>query len=413
MAEFVVMMVDAYAYTSSLRDGHMVRLGIENLMQRELDSLAGERIGLITNPSGVDSNLTPAIDLLHGAEDVDLRQLFGPEHGIRGSKQAGVKVEDRIDERTGLPVKSLYGDDRRLQPASVAELDTVVYDLQDIGSRFYTLIYTLAYALQGTAETNTRIMVLDRPNPIAPLSVRGNRIDDDAESFVGGYGLPIIHGLTVGELARYFNTEYGIGADLDIVELSGWSREEWYDETELPWIHPSPNMPTLTTATIYPGTCFFEGTTLSEGRGTTKPFELVGAPWIDAEQWSASLNELDLDGVGFRPAYFTPMFSKHERKDIEGVHVHVLDRDVVDPVAVGITMLASAFITYPDSDWLTIDGDYFVDKLAGGDRLRKEIDAAGPDIDPHELFCDVRDDWERDEAGFSETRSRYLLYDTD
>ncbi|WP_049903308.1 exo-beta-N-acetylmuramidase NamZ family protein [Halococcus agarilyticus] len=391
----------------------MVRLGIENLMDREHSTLTGERVGLITNPSGVDSNLTPTTDLLHAAEDVDLRQLFGPEHGIRGSKQAGVKVEDSIDEQTGLPVKSLYGDDRQLRPASVAELDTVVYDLQDIGSRFYTLIYTLAYALQGTAGTDTRIMVLDRPNPIAPLSVRGNRISSDVESFVGGYGLPIVHGLTVGELARYFNAEYEIGADLDVVELSGWSRGEWYDETGLPWIHPSPNMPTLTTATIYPGTCFFEGTTLSEGRGTTKPFELVGAPWIDAEEWSASLNELDLDGIGFRPAYFTPTFSKHERKDIEGVHVHILDRDAADPVAVGITMLASAFATYPECDWLTMDDDYFVDKLAGGEYLRKRIDAGGADVDPHELLGDVRDDWESDETAFTETRSQHLLYGTD
>lgn len=387
----------------------MVRLGIENLLGEKIDSLTGERVGLITNPSGVDSNLVSTIDLLHEADGVNLQQLFGPEHGIRGSKQAGVKVKDSVDEQTGLPVKSLYSDDRRLQPEMVEELDTVVYDLQDIGSRFYTLIYTLAYALQGVAGTNTRIMVLDRPNPIAPLSVRGNRISADNSSFVGGYGLPVIHGLTVGELARYFNEEHGIDANLDVIELSGWSRNNWHDETELPWVHPSPNMPTLTTATTYPGTCFFEGTNLSEGRGTTKPFELIGAPWIDAERWSATLNNFGLDGVGFRPTYFTPTFSKHERKDIEGVHVHILDRDTIDPVTVGLTMLASAFSTYPECDWLTMDGSHFIDKLAGGKYLRKKIDIMGND-DPQELIEDIDGDWRDDESKFLDIHSEYSLY---
>jgi uncharacterized protein YbbC (DUF1343 family) len=388
----------------------MVTLGIENLLSRERETLSGERIGLITNPSGVNSDLTPTIDLMHETDGVDLRQLFGPEHGIRGNKQAGVKVEDSVDERTTLPVKSLYDDDHQLHPDMAENLDTIVYDLQDIGSRFYTLIYTLAYALQGVAEAGIRMTVLDRPNPIAPLPVRGNRIGNGSGSFVGDYGLPVVHGLTVGELSRYINQEYDIDANLDVVELSGWSRDMWYDETDLPWVHPSPNMPTLTTATIYPGTCLFEGTNLSEGRGTTKPFELIGAPWINAEEWCATLNDIDLPGVGFRPAYFTPTFSKHERKDIEGVHVHILDRNAIDPLAIGITMLTSAFATYPESDWLKMNGGYFIDKLAGGSYLRKTIDETDEGTDPWRLFVRMRDNWEDDETAFLDAREQYTIY---
>ena len=387
----------------------MVRLGIEALLDLHADALAGQRLGLITNPSGVDSDLRPTIDLLYGHDEFDLRKLFGPEHGIRGSAQAGVKVDDSTDEKTGLPVQSLYGEDKRLRPEMVEGLDAVVYDIQDVGCRFYTIIYTLAYALEGAAEADTSIYVLDRPNPIAPLDPAGNRIPDTAASFVGNYRLPIVHGMTVGELARYFNGEFDIGADLEVVAMDGWQRDVWYNETDLPWVYPSPNMPTLRTATNYPGTCFFEGTTLSEGRGTTRPFELVGAPWINADEWAEILEGEDLPGVGFRPAYFTPMFSKHEREDIEGVQIHVLDREAVDPVMVGLTMLISAFAEYPDCDWVEYDGGYFVDKLAGGSYLRKTIDELDAANGASDVAAGIVDRWEDDRASFLDAREESLL----
>lgn len=388
----------------------MVRLGVERLLTERADVVEGQRLGLITNPSGTDSDLTPTIDLLHDHDAFDLRTLFGPEHGIRGDAQAGVKIDDSTDERTGLPVKSLYGEQRRLQPRMLDALDTVVYDMQDVGCRFYTLIYTLAAALSGGAEADTRMVVLDRPNPIAPLATAGNRIDADAASFVGGYGLPIVHGMTVGELAVYFNDAFDIGADVEVVELTDWSRSDWFSDTGLPWVYPSPNMPTPRTAVIYPGTCFFEGTNLSEGRGTTKPFELVGAPWIDADGWAAELSAQNLDSVAFRPAYFSPTFSKHERENVMGVQIHILDRDAVDPVLVGLTVLASAFTSYDRCEWIEYDDEFFVDKLAGGSYLRKAIDSADGERAPRAIAENITDRWTDDLAAFDDARAPYLRY---
>jgi beta-N-acetylhexosaminidase len=387
----------------------MVTLGIEALVDRPA-SLAGDRVGLITNPSAVDPGLNPTLDLLDRQADVDLVKLFAPEHGIRGDVQAGVNIEDSVDEKTGLPVKSLYGNGRGLTPGMLEDVDAIVYDMQDIGCRFYTLIYTLANALHGVAAEDRRLVVLDRPNPIAPLAASGNRVDEHNASSVGDYGLPITHRMTVGELARFFNGEYDIDATLDVVPLEGWSRDTWYDETGLPWVNPSPNMPSLTTATLYPGTCFFEGTTLSEGRGTTKPFELVGAPWVDADRWAEALDGQDIDGVGFRPAYFTPMFSKHERKRIEGVQVHVLDRESIDPVTVGLTMLVSAFKLFPEADWLETNDGYFVDKLAAGDYLRKTVDGTAEDASPADIVADIRSMWQPELEAFDERREQYTLY---
>ncbi|WP_227378656.1 exo-beta-N-acetylmuramidase NamZ family protein [Haladaptatus halobius] len=388
----------------------MVQLGVERLLNERSDAVEGERLGLITNSSGTDSDLNTTIDLLHDREAFDLRKLFGPEHGIRGDVQAGVKVDDSTDERTGLPVKSLYGEQRRLRPEMIADLDTIVYDMQDVGCRFYTLIYTLAYALMGVAEADKRMVVLDRPNPVAPLPVTGNRISEESASFVGGYELPIVHGLTVGELATYFNEEFDIGADVSVVEMRGWTRSDWFSDTDLPWVYPSPNMPTPGTATLYPGMCFFEGTNLSEGRGTTKPFELIGAPWIDADDWAAELSAQNLDGVAFRPAYFSPTFSKHEHENVTGVQVHVLDRDAVDPVTVGLTVLVSAFTSYDRCEWIEYDDGFFVDKLAGGSYLRKAVDAADAASEPREIVENITDGWSDDLADFADARANYLRY---
>lgn len=388
----------------------MMHLGVESVMRERRDVLAGKQLGLVTNPSGVRQDLTPTIDVLYVDDEWTLARLFAPEHGIRGSAQSGTGIEEPVDERTGLPVESLRDLPNGQFEHLFDGLDAVVYDVQDIGCRFYTHVSTLLRALEGAAVADTRLIVLDRPNPIAPVDVTGNVAPPLGDGTVATYELPVVLGLTTGELARYCNEEHGMNANLDVIPLGGWDRETWFDETGLPWVQPSPNMPTPTTTLVYPGTCFFEGTNLSEGRGTTKPFELVGAPWIDADDWSDRLDAFDLPGVGFRPAYFTPMFSKHERKDIEGVQVHVLDRDAVDPVQVGLTMLISAFTTYDECEWLGYDGGYFVDRLAGGEYLRKTIDGAKSDIDPLEMVGSIEDYWDDERTEFESRCADYLLY---
>lgn len=387
----------------------MVRLGIESIID-DPGMLPGHRVGLITNSSGVTQNLTSAIDLLYNHDEVTLDRLFAPEHGIRGNIRTDVDIEQTVDEKTGLPVYSLYGENGARLDEKVRDLDVLVYDMQDIGCRFYARIYTLARALEAAAAADKPMVVLDRPNPISPVGISGN-LAPLPGAFAGDeYELPIVHGMTVGELATYFNESYDIGADLTVVEMENWRRDGWFDQTELPWVLPSPNMPTLSTAVIYPGTCLFEGTNLSEGRGTTKPFELVGAPWIDADEWATALNECRLPGVGFRPAYFKPMYSKHERKDIEGVQVHILDRDRIDPIAVGVTMLASVFAWYSDTEWIETESGYFIDRLAGGKYLRKTLSDADPEIRPDRIYEGITDFWADDEDGFAEILAEYARY---
>lgn len=386
------------------------RLGVETLLEEQADLLEGERLGLITNPSGTDSSLRSTIDLLYEREAFDLRTLFSPEHGIRGNAEAGEGVGDTVDEKTGLPVLSLYGDTRQLQPEMIEDLDAVLFDVQDVGVRFYTYIYDIARSLETIGQTDKRFVVLDRPNPIAPLSVTGSRIDDENASGIGGYRLPIIHRMTVGELARYFNSEFEMGAALDVVPMQGWHREMWYDETGLPFIPPSPNMPTTETATIYPGMVYFEATTLSEGRGSTKPFEYVGAPWIDSQAWAASLNALDLPGVRFRPVWFEPTFDDHAGENVGSVQTHVIDRSRFQPVRVGLTMLISAFLTYPETEWISWGDTYAIDSRANGSELRETIDAADSDTDPVALADRIRSDWEADTDEFQAATEPYLLY---
>lgn len=388
----------------------MVSLGVERLLARPERVGGEERIGLLTNHAAVDHGLTPTVDRLDAAEDINLQRLYGPEHGLRGTEQAGVAVESSVDSRTGLPVESLYGETRRLTPALLDGVDTLLCDLQDVGSRYYTLVSTLAYAMQGVAAADARMVVLDRPNPIAPLGVSGNRVDPAFSSFVGGYRLPITHGLTIGELATYINDEFDIGATLDVVELRGWQRSRWFDETDLPWVLPSPNVPTLTTATLYPGTCFLEGTTLSEGRGTTKPFELAGAPWVDAEDWASRLAESTSDGVRFRPTAFQPTFSKHEGETVEGVQVHVHDRNSMDPVRVGLALLVSAFTSYEETEWVKDGEEYVIDRLAGTDTLRRLVDKRRGTDDPGVLVDEILAEWESDRAAFQAVRERYERY---
>ena len=388
----------------------MVCLGVEALIDSSVGSVVDGRIGLITNPSGVTAELTPTIDLLHNNERFNLDVLFAPQHGLRGNRQESLNGGQSLDEQTGLPVRTIS--DRSLQQLrkSLEDIDTLIYDMQDIGCRYYSYLGTLALALHETESSGTKLVVLDRPNPIAPLEPEGNIVPPFGSQSLEKFDLPIVHGMTVGEIAHYFNEEFEIGGDVEVIELDDWNREMWFDETELPWVLPSPNMPTLQTAILYPGTCFFEGTNLSEGRGTTKPFELVGAPWIDADEWASVLNSYDVPGVAFRPAYFTPMFSKHERKDIEGVQVHILDRDSVDPVTLGIAMLVSTFGSHDEAAWIPYNDGYFIDQLAGGSYLRKTINEAADEVDPIALANGVKQYWIDDLTEFRDVSSDYYLY---
>lgn len=384
----------------------LVKPGIEVLIEQRLHLLRGRRVGLITNQAAVDRLLRSTIDLMRAA-GVNLVALYGPEHGVRGAAQAGVKVEGYTDPHTGLPVHSLYGQTRKPTPEMLAGVEVLVCDLQDAGSRFWTNLYTMSYGLEAAAEQGIGYVVLDRPNPIGGVRVEGPLLEPDYRSFVGLYPIPIRHGLTMGEAARLFNDLFGIHGQLEIVPTEGWERRLHFVETGLPWVPPSPNSPTPDTLTVYPGTCLVEGTNLSEGRGTTRPFELIGAPWLHAERLADTLNARHIPGVRFRPAYFTPTFSKHQGELCAGVQVHVLDRHRVPAVSVGVHLLAAIRDQAPDQfAWLEPKGSgrYFIDLLSGSDGLRKALDRGTP---AEEILAA----WEETAANWAKnTRTPYLLY---
>ncbi|HEU5317364.1 MAG TPA: DUF1343 domain-containing protein, partial [Chloroflexota bacterium] len=291
--------------------------GADVFLRTPPDVVRGQRIGLVTNPGAVDRAVRQTMDVFAGASrrgpegGWTLTRLFGPEHGLRGDYTAGGSVPDGVDSATGLPVSSLYGAHYAPTAEMLADVDVLVVDLPQVGVRFYTKTATTAKCLEAAAQHRRPIVVLDRPNPIGGVEVEGPPLEPGFESFVGRTGQPIRLGCTLGELAQTVNEGEKIGADLTVVKCEGWQRDEWWDTTGLPWVLPSPNMPTLDTASVYPGTCLFEGTLLSEGRGTTRPFELIGAPWVDPDRWAAALEERRLAGVTFRPAWFQPMAHKH------------------------------------------------------------------------------------------------------
>ena len=313
-----------------------VYLGID-LIDENLELFQDKRVGLITNPTGVNSEYRSTIDVLY--EKVNLVSLFAPEHGIRGNAAAGATIGGEVDVITGLKVNSIYGSTLKPTKKMMDEIDVLCIDIQDVGARFYTYIYTMAYAMQACAEYGKTFVVFDRPNPIGNR-VDGNYLESDYSSFIGLYEIITRHGMTMGELALMFNTEFGIGCDLHVVKMKDYNPTLYIDETTAPWINPSPNMPTLDTATVYTGTCYFEGVNLSEGRGTTKPFEFIGAPFVDPYAWSDKLNSLGLEGVYFRPMYFTPTFEDHANKVCGGVQVHVTDRDKFDAVIIAVGYFA-------------------------------------------------------------------------
>ncbi|MFN2493826.1 MAG: exo-beta-N-acetylmuramidase NamZ domain-containing protein, partial [Pyrinomonadaceae bacterium] len=325
-----------------------VKLGLEKLLEEQLHLLGEARVGLICNQASVNHQFRHAADILYEHADVELTALFGPQHGIRGDVQDNmIETEHAIDTETGLPIHSLYSETREPTDAMLQEVDVLVFDMQDVGCRIYTFAYTMANSMKAATRLGKKVIVCDRPNPINGKHVEGNVLEPEQASFVGQFAIPTRHGMTLGELARLFNEHFEIGCDLEVVTMEGWNRDLWLDETDTPWVMPSPNIPTLDSATVFPGTVHFEGTQLSEGRGTTRPFELVGAPYVNPEEYASGLNDMKQPGVYFRSSIFRPTFQKHAGVSCGGVQIHVTDREKFEPVIAGIAMVKLAYDMYP------------------------------------------------------------------
>lgn len=382
-----------------------IRLGIEVFLDTHKAILAGKRAGLITHPAGVDHDLVSTVERLHAA--VHLVRLFGPEHGLRGEAQAGDYVSSYTDSLTGLPVFSLYGDTRKPTPDMLDGLDVLIFDMQDAGVRFFTYLSTLAYVMQAAAESGLPLIVLDRPAPLNGLRVEGPVLDLQYTSFVGIYPIPLRYGMTIGEMARLFNGTFDIGCDLTVIPMEGWRRGLWLNNTDMPFVPASPNLPTLDSLTLYPGTCLIEGTNISEGRGTTRPFEYIGAPWINGEHLAHTLNHLNLPGVRFRPIYFVPTFSKYAGELCTGVQVYVTNRDELRPVEVGLHLIQKIKALHPDQfawrDAWQAGEHRPIDLLTGGHQVREHLDAGGS-------IADLAASWEADSQTFREMREAFLLY---
>lgn len=403
-----------------------VKPGIEVFLEKHLDLVEGKKVGLITNPTGVNSYLESNIDLFFANPDINLVALYGPEHGVRGNAQAGEYVLFYMDEKYGLPVFSLYGQSMKPEaeihhntdehmrsfdiskigkiPESsmIENLDVMIFDMQDVGTRIYTYVATMAICMQASAENDIDFIVLDRPNPISGLDMEGPILEyPEFSSFVGLYPIPVRHGMTVGELAKFFNGNFfEKKANLSVIPMEGWKREMWHDDTFLPWIIPSPNILTLDTATVYPGQVFLEGTNISEGRGTAKPFELFGSPWIDGYEFTKKLTQHNLPGIRFREASFTPTFSKYKGELCGGGQIHVVDRIQFKPFETTLYIIKTTMDMYP-GDFKFFE-EYF-DKIMGTSKVREAFEQ-GVDVK------DIIKKFERELAEFSDQRKPYLLY---
>ena len=381
-----------------------VRTGLDRLPKMG-ELLQGLRVGLIANPSSVNASFRHARDVVAGLPGVTLAALFAPEHGFDAVEQDLIEI---ADGNGPIPVHSLYGPTRRPTAAMLEGLDALVFDIQDIGSRYYTYVWTMAHAMEAAAEHGKRIVVLDRPNPIGG-AVEGNLIRDDHRSFVGLYPLPNRHGMTAGEIAGLLNRHHGIGADLVIVGCRGWTPDQWLDDTGLPFIPPSPNMPTLDTAAVYAGACLIEGTNLSEGRGTTRPFEVCGAPWVDGVRLADALEEEELPGVHFRPVRFRPTFHKFAKEECAGVMQHVTDRNMYLPWRTGIAILNQTRRLWPaEFAWRQPPYEYElerlpIDILGGNPDVREGIEAG-------RTTEEIADAGDAEGDGFEPIRDAFLLY---
>ena len=378
------------------------RPGIEVLLADSIHLVEGLRAGLVTNHTGIDRTGVPSIDLLHRDARVELVALYSPEHGIRGEAEAGELVESGVDPRTGLPVHSLYGSTRKPTPEMLEGVEVLLFDIQDIGARYYTYVYTMALAMEAAGEAGIPFVVLDRPNPIGGLGVQGNVLDPAFASFVGMYPIPMRHGMTPGELARLFQGEFGVDVELGVAPLSGWDRSDEFPDTGLPWTAPSPNMPSVESARHYPGTCLFEGTNLSVGRGTPIAFQQIGAPWLDGEALAANLTAHELPGVRFEAVRFVPENpgdGKHGGVEVGGVRL-VATGPGYDPTEAAVAALIEATALSGDR-WAWREAA--IDRLAGTDRLRLAVDAGAS-------LAEIRAGWEPELSEFLRVRERYLLY---
>jgi len=403
-----------------------VKLGVEVFLEKHLSLVNGKRVGLITNPSGADSRLVSTAELFYRHPEINLVAMYGPEHGVRGNAQPGEYVPFYVDNKYQVPVFSLYGQSRKPEPGMlknidefmrsfdvldegkkldvemIGEVDVMIFDIQDVGTRIYTYMATMAYCMQACAEENIEFIVLDRPNPLSGQDMEGFLLEyPDYSSFVGLYPIPVRHGMTAGELARLFNSEFlKKKVSLTVIPMEGWERQMWFDDTSLPWVIPSPNMPTLNTATVYPGQVFLEGTNISEGRGTTRPFELFGAPWIDGHELTKKLNGLKLPGMVFREAWFTPTFSKFKSELCGGAQIHVTDRGLYKPFATTLHILRTVMDSYPDEFRFH---EHYFDKIMGSSRIRDAL-LNGADVE------DIVKIYALDLEEFTQKRKSYLIY---
>lgn len=383
-------------------------LGSERLLGSQ--RLNGLRVGVLANPASIDHGFGHVVSRLAASADYRLAAIFGPQHGYRSDLQDNmIESPHEKDPRRNVPIFSLYSETREPTPEMLDLIDVLVIDLQDVGARIYTFIYTMANCLRAAARAGLPVIVCDRPNPIGGLQVEGPMLEPGYESFVGQFPIPMRHGMTVAELGRLFNEHHGIGAELEIVPMQGWSRDMYWDATGLPWVMPSPNMPTLDSAIVYPGTVLFEGTMLSEGRGTTRPFELIGAPWLDSEPLASRMNRVGLKGVYFREATFEPTFQKHARATCGGCQLHVTSRQEFEPVKAGVSLMRECYGSAPSKfKWREPPYEYEHDKipidiLAGSPRLREQIEQQVP-ID------EIAESWRPGVAEFEQARRPYLLY---
>ncbi len=394
-----------------LSQNKRVKIGAEVLLEKHLDLIKGKRVGIVTNHTGILPDGRHIVDVLNELPDVKVVALFGPEHGIRGEVPDGKSISHGVDTKTGIPVYSLYGEVKKPTPQMLKDIDVLIFDIQDVGARFYTYISTMSYCMEACAEQGKKFIVLDRPNPIRGVYVDGPILEPKFKSFVGLHTIPVAHGMTVGELAKMFNEEEwlenGVKADLSVIKMENYSRKMWFDQTGLPWIKPSPNMMTLETATVYTATCFIEGTNVSEGRGTEHPFEWIGAPWIDAEKFASELNSFKLPGVKFEPIEFTPVDiekvtvdPKYEGEKCYGVYLKVYDREKFEPVKTAVYILYTLKKLFPDNfKWRTSGQD----RLWGTDKMRLMIDEGKNPAEIIKL-------WQDGLNNFLKIRQKYLLY---
>jgi uncharacterized protein YbbC (DUF1343 family) len=388
-----------------------VTLGSTRLI--ESGALRGKRVGLVSNPASVDHRLHHIVDLLLADAQIDIVALFGPQHGFRSDVQDNMIETPHAHFETGekkrVPLYSLYSDTREPKAEMLRDLETLVIDLQDIGTRIYTYMYTMANCMRAARKHGVKVVVCDRPNPIGGVEIEGVTLEPGNESFVGQFPIPTRHGMTIGELARLFNDHFGIGADLEVVTMRGWDRSMYWNDTGLPWVMPSPNIPTLDSAIVFPGTVHLEGTNASEGRGTTRPFELIGAPWVRAEAFAASLNRRSLPGVYFRPAVFEPTFQKHARVACGGCQIHVLDRHAFKPVLTGLAIIEELRAADPSEFlWKRPPYEYEIDKepidvISGSTSIRKAIDAG-------ERAEAIAARWQSTVQDFRALQKDFLLY---